>query len=66
MQIGLDFISYAWAHLPNSFIEAQKKLGLPIITWTVRDENGRETSYKYADQITFEGFDPKESVPTSA
>ncbi|MGV1869421.1 glycerophosphodiester phosphodiesterase family protein [Agrobacterium rosae] len=66
MQIGLDFISYAWAHLPNSFIEAQKKLGLPIITWTVRDENGRATSYKYADQITFEGFDPKESVPTSA
>ncbi|UHS61415.1 glycerophosphodiester phosphodiesterase [Agrobacterium vaccinii] len=60
MQIGLDFISYAWAHLPNSFIEAQRKLGLPVITWTVMDENARATTYKYADQMTFEGFDPKQ------
>ncbi|UHS56604.1 glycerophosphodiester phosphodiesterase family protein [Agrobacterium vaccinii] len=60
MQIGLDFISYAWAHLPNSFIEAQRKLGLRVITWTVMDENARATTYKYADQMTFEGFDPKQ------
>jgi glycerophosphoryl diester phosphodiesterase len=66
MQIGLDFISYAWAHLPNSFIEAQRKLGVPVITWTVRDENARAITYKYADQMTFEGFDPKESQPASA
>ncbi|KQQ46774.1 glycerophosphodiester phosphodiesterase [Rhizobium sp. Leaf311] len=66
MQIGVDFISYAWAHLPNSFIEAQRKLGIPVITWTVRDEIGRATTYKYADQMTFEGFDPRESVPAGA
>lgn len=65
MQIGLDFISYAWAHLPNSFIEAQRKLGIPVITWTVRDEKGRATTYTYADQMTFEGFDPRESAPAS-
>jgi glycerophosphoryl diester phosphodiesterase len=58
MQIGLDFISYFWGHLPNSFIEAQRKLGIPVITWTVRDENALEKSYTYADQITFEGFVP--------
>ncbi|WP_284777516.1 glycerophosphodiester phosphodiesterase [Agrobacterium sp. lyk4-40-TYG-31] len=66
MQIGLDFISYAWAHLPNSFIEAQRKLGLPVITWTVMDENARATTYKYADQMTFEGFDPKQGPTASA
>lgn len=66
MQIGLDFISYAWAHLPNSFIEAQRKLGVPVITWTVRDENARAITYKYADQMTFEGFDPKQGQPASA
>ena len=66
MQLGLDFISYHWGHLPNSFIEAQRKLGLPVITWTVRDENGRATTYKYADQMTFEGFDPRENPSATA
>jgi glycerophosphoryl diester phosphodiesterase len=66
MQMGLDFISYHWGHLPNSFIEAQRKLGLPVITWTVRDENARETTYKYADQMTFEGFDPRENPSATA
>lgn len=66
MQTGIDFISYHWGHLPNSFIEAQRKLGLPVITWTVRDENARETTYKYADQMTFEGFDPRENPSATA
>lgn len=65
-QLGLDFISYHWGHLPNSFIEAQRKLGLPVITWTVRDENARATTYKYADQMTFEGFDPRENPSATA
>lgn len=60
MQLGLDFISYHWPHLPNSFITAQQKANIPVITWTVRDEKGRENTYKYADQMTFEGFDPRE------
>lgn len=63
MQLGLDFISYHWPHLPNSFITAQKAAGIPVITWTVRDEKGREETYKYADQMTFEGFDPKTPSP---
>lgn len=61
MQIGLDFISYHYGHLPNPFITAQRKLGIPVITWTVRDEAARLHSNEYADQITFEGFDPRES-----
>ncbi|NWJ22996.1 glycerophosphodiester phosphodiesterase [Rhizobium sp. RM] len=66
MHIGLDFISYHWGHLPNSFIEAQRKLGVPVITWTVRDENARAITYKYADQMTFEGFDPRENPSATA
>ncbi|MDO1583936.1 glycerophosphodiester phosphodiesterase [Rhizobium oryzicola] len=62
MQLGLNFISYHWAHLPNSFIEAQKSRGIPVITWTVRDEKARAHTYTHADQMTFEGFDPRESA----
>ncbi|WP_417425105.1 glycerophosphodiester phosphodiesterase [Hoeflea sp.] len=60
MQMGLDFISYCVHHLPNSFIEAQRAQGVPIITWTVRDADAVELTHKYADQMTFEGFDPDE------
>lgn len=66
MQLGLDFISYHYAHLPNSFITAQRQAGIPVITWTVRDEKAREDTYKYADQMTFEGFDPRENRPAGA
>ncbi|WP_376781718.1 glycerophosphodiester phosphodiesterase [Rhizobium rhizoryzae] len=61
MQAGPDFISYHWAHLPNSFVGAQRSRGIPVITWTVRDENARAHTYTHADQMTFEGFDPRES-----
>jgi glycerophosphoryl diester phosphodiesterase len=63
MQLGLDFISYHWPHLPNTFVTAQRQAGIPIITWTVRDGFGVEQTYKYADQMTFEGFDPKATHP---
>jgi hypothetical protein len=31
---------------------------MPVITWTIRDQPAIDLSYKYGDQITFEGFDP--------
>ncbi|MBX3530994.1 MAG: glycerophosphodiester phosphodiesterase [Rhizobiaceae bacterium] len=56
---GLAFTSFNWADLPNPFVTTLRdKLGLPAITWTVRDEKGREATRRYADQMTFEGFDP--------
>jgi glycerophosphoryl diester phosphodiesterase len=61
MQLKLDFISYHHPDLPNTFITAQRQQNIPVITWTVRDEKAREHTYKYADQMTFEGFDPRES-----
>ncbi len=62
MHYGLDFISYCNAHLPNSFITAQRQRGIPVITWTVRDEAAKRHSDENADQITFEGFDPRTSA----
>jgi glycerophosphoryl diester phosphodiesterase len=58
MKCGLDFISYCVMHLPNDFITAQREKGIPVMTWTVRNEAQAAHSYLYADQITFEGFDP--------
>ncbi|MFJ6325460.1 MULTISPECIES: glycerophosphodiester phosphodiesterase [unclassified Rhizobium] len=59
MQLGLDFISYFFGHLPNPFITAQRQRGIPVITWTVRDEAARKHTFANADQMTFEGFDPR-------
>lgn len=66
MKLGLDFISYAVAHLPNSFITAERARGIPVITWTVRDEPMRAQTFEHADQMTFEGFDPRESQTATA
>lgn len=61
MDLGLDFTSYCVAHLPNDFVAGLREKGTPVITWTVRDEIARAQTYKYADQMTFEGFDPRQS-----
>ncbi|OCW56592.1 glycerophosphodiester phosphodiesterase [Hoeflea olei] len=58
MQLGLDFMSYCVHHLPNVFVEGQRRQGVPVITWTVRDGAARELTRLHADQMTFEGFDP--------
>ncbi|MBP0440817.1 glycerophosphodiester phosphodiesterase [Tianweitania sediminis] len=54
----IDFVSYHWQHLPNPFITfVRQRLAMPVITWTVRDEEGRTRTADYADQMTFEGFE---------
>ncbi|MBY5764428.1 glycerophosphodiester phosphodiesterase [Rhizobium laguerreae] len=59
MEIGLDFISYYYDDLPNAFITGEREKGIPVITWTVRDEEARRRTFANADQMTFEGFDPR-------
>jgi len=61
MHLGLDFMSYFYGHLPNPFVTAQRQRGIPVITWTVRDEAARKHTFANADQMTFEGFDPRKS-----
>ena len=49
----------ASADLPNRFVSfVRERLGMPVITWTVRDEPAVEHTFAHADQMTFEGFDP--------
>ena len=56
---GLDFTSYSVTHLPNPFVTfMRERLGAPIISWTVRDEEAVRISEQHADQMTFEGFVP--------
>ncbi len=62
MKLGLDFISYFYADLPNPFISAEREKGTVVITWTVRDEKAVKHTFENADQMTFEGFDPRVSV----
>ncbi len=55
---GVRFVSFHVADLPHSFVDHAKARGLPVITWTVRTEKELQLTYRHADQITFEGFDP--------
>lgn len=56
----LAFVSYEVAALPNRFVSfVREKLGLPVITWTVRDQAGVERTVAHADQMTFEAFLPE-------
>ncbi|MBG6146673.1 glycerophosphoryl diester phosphodiesterase [Labrenzia sp. EL_142] len=53
------FISYGVKDLPRAGPSLLRSLfKLPLMTWTVRTRDQRETAARYADQIVFEGFDP--------
>ncbi|TIN17660.1 MAG: glycerophosphodiester phosphodiesterase, partial [Mesorhizobium sp.] len=56
---NLAFTSYAAGDLPNPFVSfVREKLKMPVITWTVHDQPAVDLTFKYADQMTFEGFEP--------
>ncbi len=56
---GISFVSFAVSDLPNPFVSfVRERLSLPVITWTVRNQKGVEQTFRYADQMTFEGFEP--------
>ncbi len=57
----LQFVSYKVQDVDNRFVREVKHLGLPVITWTVKNQQSRKRTFDYADQMTFEGFDPRES-----
>jgi glycerophosphoryl diester phosphodiesterase len=55
----ISFVSYHVKALPNPFVtRVREELGLPVITWTVRTPEDVAATRDYADQMTFEGFDP--------
>jgi glycerophosphoryl diester phosphodiesterase len=56
---GLAFTSYAAGDLPNAFVSfVRDRLNMPVITWTVHDQPAIDLTFRYADQMTFEGFEP--------
>lgn len=56
---GIDFVSYAAGDLPNAFVSfVRERLKMPVITWTIRNKPAVDLTFRYADQMTFEGFDP--------
>lgn len=55
----VDFVSYGIADLPCQFVAEFRECRKPVITWTIRSPKDAEKSALYADQITFEGFDPR-------
>jgi glycerophosphoryl diester phosphodiesterase len=60
---GISFVSYAVYDMPNRFVSfVRERLGMPVISWTIRDWQGVQKSLSTADQMTFEGFEP-EAVP---
>jgi glycerophosphoryl diester phosphodiesterase len=53
------FVAYAVKDLPapGPWV-ARHVVGLPLLTWTVRDDDDRRTAARWADQMIFEGFRP--------
>lgn len=50
-----DFIAYDIRDLPSRFVAAQRRRGLPILTWTVCSEDLAERASAYADAPIAEG-----------
>ena len=51
-----DFLAYDVRDLPSSFASAQRRRGLPVITWTVRGGEHAERAAEHADADIFEGM----------
>ena len=50
-----DFLAYDIRDLPSRFADAQRKRGLPLLTWTVRSPELRDRAARYADAPIAEG-----------
>ncbi len=53
-----EFISFDADALPSWQTTMFRRAGLPVLSWTVRDQRKAHHVRRYADQITFEGFQP--------
>jgi glycerophosphoryl diester phosphodiesterase len=49
-----DFLAYDVRDLPSRFAAAQRRRGLPVLTWTVRTGAQRATAAVHADQPIYE------------
>jgi glycerophosphoryl diester phosphodiesterase len=54
-----QFLAYSVKDLPAIPPWVARMLGLPVLTWTVRNTDDRNVAARWADQIIFEGWRPK-------
>ena len=52
------FVSYNWRELPFEPVTEIRRLGHPVIAWTVRSKVEAAQALRYCDQVTFEGYVP--------
>jgi hypothetical protein len=50
-----DFLAYDVRDLPSRFAAAQRRRGLPVLTWTVLSGELRQRAAQFADAPIFEG-----------
>jgi glycerophosphoryl diester phosphodiesterase len=53
-----QFLAYSVKDLPAMPPLVARTLGLPLLTWTVRNRDDRNVAARWADQIIFEGWRP--------
>lgn len=53
-----DFIAYDIKDLPNSRVTKIRNIGLPVLSWTVDNEEYLKWAKKYSDNIIFENISP--------
>ncbi|MGO9004554.1 MAG: glycerophosphodiester phosphodiesterase family protein [Beijerinckiaceae bacterium] len=54
-----DFLAWNLADLPHAVAMLWRTgMGLPLLTWTVRDVTQADLAARFADQMIFEGFEP--------
>jgi glycerophosphoryl diester phosphodiesterase len=59
LQARPNFMAYSVRDLPAALpLAARNLLGLPLLTWTVRTPQDRQTAARFADQMIFEGIRP--------
>ena len=51
-----DFVSYDIKNIPNRWT---RKLEIPLLTWTIKKQDDYIKALQYADNVIFEGFEPK-------
>ena len=58
LDLNIDFVSCDINFIESNLIDKVKKKGLPIITWTVNDEDKKKKANLIADNIIFENIRP--------
>ena len=57
-----QFISYGVHSLPNRAVARLRQKGLPVLCWTIRSQAEADAAAPYADNIIFEGFQPRKGT----